>query len=360
MRTVLYEQHKKEHAKLVDFHGWEMPIHYTSIKEESLAVRKSAGLFDISHMGQIFIQGKDAERFVNYIVTNTTVNKNYNSMVYTVMCSDRGGILDDLVVYKFNEGKFLLVVNAGNIAKDHQWIRENSSQFDVKITNASAEHSMIAVQGPSSAKLLNEFFPSDVSIIRYYNFAEASFNGVPCVLSRSGYTGETGYEMIVKNEQAAGIWQALLEKGRKTGLVPCGLGARDVLRIEAGFPLYGQEISESIDPMESGLSWVVKLNKEADFIGKAKLKELKEKCGRARIGFIMELGKVARENSAIQDESGADIGRVTSGTFSFNLNRSIGMALVEKKNVAIKKIKINIQGKFYSAGVKELPSLKKN
>ncbi|MDD5067773.1 MAG: glycine cleavage system aminomethyltransferase GcvT, partial [bacterium] len=358
-RTSLYEMHKKAGAKLVDFHHWEMPIHYSSIKDEVLAVRNSAGIFDISHMGQVFIHGEDAEKFINYIITNTTFNKMYNSMVYTVMCNDKGGVIDDLVVYKFNENKFLCVVNAGNVDKDFRWMKENSSQFNVKLTNNSGDYSMLAVQGPNSIRLLNEFFPSDVNIIKYYNFVEANFGRHACILSRSGYTGETGYEIIVKNESARDIWQSLLDRQEDYGLVPCGLGARDVLRIEAGFPLYGQEISDSINPFESSLNWVVKLNKEADFIGRQRLKEIKDRNDKARIGFVMELNKVARENSEISGEEGGKIGYVTSGTFSFNLGKSIGMGLVQKKNVAIKKIKININDKFYWASIKELPFVKK-
>lgn len=359
-KTALFEEHKKAGAKIVDFHGWEMPIYYTSIKEESLAVRNNIGIFDISHMGQIFIQGNESEKFVNYLISNSTLGKMYNSMVYTALCNDSGYILDDLVVYKFNENKFLMVVNASNIEKDYDWIKGRSLFFDVKVHNASDEYSMVAIQGPSSIKLLNEFFPSDVKIIKYYNFVESKFNEFPVILSRSGYTGEIGYEIIIKNEHAIILWNSLLEKKSEYQITLCGLGARDVLRVEAGFPLYGQELSERINPFETGLNWVVKFNKEVDFIGKERLKQHKDKNEKDRIGFIMELNKVARENSEICNENDEKIGFVTSGTFSFHLNQSIGMGLIEKKNVAIKKIKINIGDKFYMAEIKALPFIKKN
>lgn len=357
-RTILYEKQLKENAKFVDFHGWELPIFYTSIKNETLGVRQSLGIFDVSHMGQVYIEGDDAEKFVNYLITNTTYKKENYSIVYALFCNTEGFIIDDLLVYKYNNNKFLLVINASNIDKDFNWIMKNVVGFNVIITNVSNEYSMLAIQGPKSINLLDEFFSDDLNKMKYYSFIETRFNDIACILSRTGYTGEIGFEIIVKNEVAGLIWDNLLKFKNKYNLFLCGLGSRDILRIEAGYPLYGQELSDTINPFESNLDWVVKLDHQIDFIGKRNLKDFKNNNNKSRIGFIMDLNKVARENSLIMDENENKIGIVTSGTFSFNLNKSIGMGIIEKKLVDIQKLKININGKFYTATINKLPFIK--
>ncbi len=354
-RTPLYNEHKKAGAVLINFFDWELPVYYTSIKEESMAVRRSAGLFDVSHMGEIFITGNEATEFVNYIITNSTYNKENNSIVYTLMCNNKGFAVDDLLVYKFNKNNFLLLVNASNIDKDFKWIKEQKGIFDVLIEDKSQEYSLLALQGPSGIDLLNEFFSFNVDELQYYNFTESRFNNINCLLSRTGYTGEKGFELLIRNEYVKDIWNFINGKKKQYDLKFCGLGARDLLRIEAGFPLYGHELNEHINPIEAGLRWVIKFNKEKNFIGKGNLLEYKNNNSKKRIGFVMEKTKIAREGSKIINNEDKEIGLVTSGTFSFNLNKSIGMGIIEKKYIDIQKLKITINQKFFYANIVDFP-----
>ena len=343
---------------MIEFFGWELPVYYSSIKEEAMAIRQKVGLFDVSHMGEIFVTGEDAEEFINYIITNSTFQKEDHSIVYSLMCDKKGFAVDDLLVYKFNKKHFLLVVNASNADKDHKWLLENRKDFNIDIQNRSKEYALIAVQGPRSIELINGFFPIDVAALKYYWFAESTFNDNDCLISRTGYTGEQGFELLIHRDHAVRAWNALLDKGKNHGILPCGLGARDLLRIEVGFPLYGHELNEKINPIEANLGWVIKLDKECDFIGKENLKEFKEKLSRKRIGFIMDRSKIAREDSVIMDQEEHRIGSVTSGTFSFCLKRSIGMGIIEKKYIDIGKLKINIGEKIFTAEITHLPFVK--
>jgi len=354
-RTALFEYHKNSGARLIEFHNWEMPVYYTSIKQESLAVRNNAGVFDVSHMGNIFITGNEAQKFVDYIITNSVADKKNGKVIYSPICNENGFILDDILVYKFSEKKFLLIVNASNKDKVLNWLIKNSQSFDVKIDDISEEYSLIAIQGPKSSSILNKFINLDIDSIPYYTFCETKFLRYDCIISRTGYTGEKGFEILIENRFASAIWENILNN--KNDSLPCGLGARDVLRIEAGFPLYGQELTENINPFETNLARFVKLEKD-DFIGKQALKSLKNSYKNTRIGFVMKLNRIARTDNEIYAQDNNKIGWVSSGTFSFYLNKSIGMGFIDKNFVDLKEIKIKINDKFYEAEITSLPFIK--
>ncbi len=355
-RTSLYETHKKLGAKLINFHNWEMPVYYTSIKEENLVVRNNVGIFDVSHMGNIFIKGSEAEKFIDYIITNSVSDKKENKVVYSPVCNERGFILDDILVYKFSKEKFLLIVNASNEKKDLNWFIKNSESFDIKIDDVSDKYSLIAVQGPESDFTLNKFFNFDVNSMKYYTFCETQFLNYNCIISRTGYTGEKGFEILIENKFATFVWEKILSNA--TTILPCGLGARDILRIEAGFPLYGQELTENINPFESNLARFVRLDKE-NFISKKSLEGISNNYRNIRIGFVMKLNKIAREGCEIYTpDENKKIGWVSSGTFSFYLNSSIGMGFIDKNFVDLKEIKIKINDKFYAANIQSLPFVK--
>ncbi len=350
--TILYESYKNSNAKIVDFHGWNLPVYFSSIKEETINTRKNACLFDASHMGEFIIEGTDAENFVNYIITNSTLTIPDYKIVYSPICNESGGIIDDLLVYKFNKEKFLLVVNASNMEKDWLWINNFKEKFNVSLKNVSAEYSLIALQGPRSSEILNNFVSKNRANLKYYTFTEEKFNGIEILLSRTGYTGENGFEILVKNENAVEIWETLLNTSGKYNLLPAGLGARDVLRIEAGYPLYGNDLTDTINPFEAGIGWTVKFEK--DFIGRNVLEKAKNTAALKRIGILMELNRVPREKNEILLKN-EKIGEITSGTFSFNLNKAIGMALINKKYLDIGKIDIKIHQKLYKGEVHKLP-----
>ncbi len=356
MRTSLYNIHIESNAKVIDFHGWDMPVYYTSIKEESQAVRNYAGIFDVSHMGNIFISGTESEKFIDYLITNSISDKPDNKIVYSPICNENGGIVDDILVYKISKTEFLLIVNASNKDKDLNWIVKNSKNFDVTIDDKSNEYSLIAVQGQQSGNILNIFFDFDIEGMKYYTFQKTKFQNIDVILSRTGYTGDKGFEILVENKFSNKVWNEIISTDES--IKPCGLGARDVLRIEAGFPLYGQELSDTINPFDANLDRFVKMNKK-DFIGKKPLTFLKENHKNIRIGFIMSINKIARENCEIYTEDNKEkIGWVSSGTFSFLLNKSIGMGFIDKKYFDLKNISIKIGDRFYNAKIVPLPFLK--
>ncbi len=351
--TPLYEIYKDLHPHLVNFHSWILPVYFSSIKEETIHTRKKVTLFDISHMGEIFIEGENAEKFINYLITNDIINIPEFKVVYTPICNEKGGIIDDILVYKFNKNRFLLIVNASNIEKDLKWINQIKESFaNINIKNESNNYSMIAIQGPLSDKILEIFLPASPMELKYYTFAETLFDEFNIILSRTGYTGEKGFELIFKNEFAPAIWEKLWKVRDEFSLIPAGLGARDVLRIEAGYPLYGNELSEDINPFEANIGWTVKLNKE--FIGNNSLKKLKDKIKKIRTGIIMEEKRIPREKNEIYHNE-TKIGYISSGTFSFNLNKSIGMAYIDDKYLDSKDILIKIHKKFYNGKITKLP-----
>jgi len=333
-RTQLYEVHKQT-AKLTVFAGFEMPIWYKGIIPEHLAVRNSVGIFDISHMGRVIIAGVDSEPFLNYVITNDVSRLSPNSAQYSVMCNENGGIIDDFVAYRLETEKFLIVFNASNREKDYSWLIKNAEDFRVKIEDVSDNVAMFAVQGPNAEKTLQKISTADLSKIGRFKCGHSHLADVEVFVSRTGYTGEDGFEVFIWNasltrpDNAVKLWSAILDAGKTFGIEPCGLGARDTLRLEAGMCLYGNDIDENITPLEARLSFVVKFQKD-NFIGKeALLKQKKEGVKRKRVGIKMIERGIPRPYFEVYDDKGEKIGRMTSGTFSPLLKCGIGMAYIQ-------------------------------
>ncbi|MBA2377311.1 MAG: glycine cleavage system aminomethyltransferase GcvT [Rubrobacter sp.] len=323
-RTPLYEEHKTLGAKLVDFAGYEMPVQYTGIKSEHEAVRNRAGLFDVSHMGEVFFRGPDAEEAVQRLVTRDVSRLAEGQAGYAAVCYESGGTVDDVLVYK-RPDEYMIVVNAANREKDVAHFRENVSGLDVEISDESDEWSLIAAQGPEAPGMLEAFTETNLVSMKYYRFVEGEVAGKRAIISRTGYTGEDGFELYLANEDAPEVWRALVE----AGAVPAGLGARDTLRLEAGMCLYGNELDAETSPLEAGISFAVHLTKQPEFIGQsALLRQDANGLDRKLVGFEVEGRGIARHGYTVTD--GAEIvGEVTSGTMSPTLGAAIGLALVE-------------------------------
>jgi len=333
-KTQLYDVHKKI-ANLTAFAGFEMPLWYKGIISEHLAVRNRVGIFDISHMGRVIIAGGDSERFLNYVITNDVSVLSPNGAQYSVMCNENGGIIDDFVIYRLKKEKFMMVSNATNREKDYNWLVRSARGFDVKIEEISDHVAMFAVQGPNSEKTLQKISTEDLSKIGRFKCGYAHLANVEAFLSRTGYTGEDGFEVFIWNASltnpgnAIKLWGAILEAGKPFGIEPCGLGARDTLRLEAGMCLYGNDIDEKTTPLEAALSFVVKLQKN-NFIGKEVLvKQKNEGIKRKRIGIQMIEQGIPRPRFEICTDKGEKIGQLTSGTFSPLLNYGIGIGYVQ-------------------------------
>ncbi len=328
-RTPLRDFHAAHGARLVDFAGWEMPVQYRSILEEHKAVRRAAGLFDVSHMGEVDVRGPEASRFLNHLVTNDVAKLFPGRVLYTPMCYPGGGVVDDLLVYMRGAEDFFLCINAGNIDKDLAWIREQAAKFDVTITDRSADYALLAVQGPRAAAIVQSLTGAKLGLVSYYHFSEATVAGIHCLASRTGYTGEDGFELYHAAADAPALAEALLAAGQPHGLELAGLGARDSLRLEAGYPLYGHEITQDISPLTAGLGWTVKLDKGGDFIGRdALLAEKRNGAARKVVFFRTGDRRIVRADTPVLGVDGAPVGRVLSGTLSPILNEAIGSALV--------------------------------
>ncbi|AZR72906.1 glycine cleavage system protein T [Anoxybacter fermentans] len=329
-RTPLFEIYKKYGGKIIEFGGWEMPVQYSNIIEEHHTVRNHAGLFDVSHMGEIKVDGPDAEDFVQYLVTNDVKKMKDNQVQYNLMCYPSGGVVDDLLIYKYSSNSYMLVVNAANIDKDYDWIMQNKGNFDVKIENMSDRIAQLAFQGPQAEEILQKLTDYDLSSIKFFYFTETKVGGKDVLISRTGYTGEDGFEIYLAPQDAVYMWDLILETGRDQGVKPVGLGARDTLRFEAGLPLYGHEISEEITPLEAGLGIFVKLNTD-DFIGKDVLMKQKEEgLKRKLVGFEMIDRGIPRAQFKVAKD-GEIIGFVTTGSYSPTLDKNIGLALVKSQ-----------------------------
>ena len=328
-RTPLYDFHKSHGARLVDFAGWEMPVQYKSILDEHKAVRRAAGLFDVSHMGEVDVIGPAAEAFLQKLVTNDVSKLFPGRVLYTVMCYPNGGVVDDLLVYKRGPEDFFLCINAGNVAKDVSWIKEQAAGFDVRITDRSEDYALLAIQGPRAAAILQAVTGAKLELIKYYHFSEGTVAGVHCLISRTGYTGEDGFELYHAASDAPQLAEAILAAGAPQGLELAGLGARDSLRLEAGFPLYGHEISAEVSPLTAGLGWVVKLDKAGGFNGSDALAHEKQ-VGSARkvVYFKTTDRRIPRAGTSVQALDGTIVGGVVSGTLSPLLNVGIGSALI--------------------------------
>lgn len=327
-KTPWYQNYIDSGAKIVEFGGWAMPVQFSSIKEEHNAVRYEIGLFDVSHMGEIEISGNEAFQFVQYILSNDANNLTDNKAMYTALCNEEGGIIDDLVTYKLADDRFLLIVNAANTDKDFNWISKQSENFDVKVNNTSDEYGQLAIQGPKARDLVNENVDIDVSDMKMFEFKQnVDLFGKKVILSQSGYTGEDGFEIYCKSEDTVDIWNQLL----KHNVVPCGLGARDTLRLEAGLPLHGQDLTESITPYEGGIAFAAKPLIEDNFIGKSVLKDQKENGSTKRTVGLELLDKgIARTGYEVLNLEGNQIGVVTSGTQSPSSDKSIALAIIDR------------------------------
>ncbi len=328
-RTPLRDFHVAHGARLVDFAGWEMPVQYRSILEEHKAVRRAAGLFDVSHMGEVDVRGPEAGKFLNYLVTNDVAKLYPGRVLYSPMCYPSGGVVDDLLVYMRGADDYFLCINAGNVAKDLAWIREQSSQFSVMITDRCDDYALLAVQGPRAAEIIQSLTGAKLGLVKYYHFTEGTVAGIHCLISRTGYTGEDGFELYHAAGDAVALAAAVLAAGAPRGLELAGLGARDSLRLEAGYPLYGHEITQDISPLTAGLGWTVKLDKGADFIGRDALVAEKKNGARNKVVFFKTGDRrIVRAEAPVLGADGASVGRVLSGTLSPLLNESIGSALV--------------------------------
>jgi aminomethyltransferase len=353
-KTPLYEMHKNAGGKIVDFHGWLLPIQYSSILKEHEAVRNDAGLFDVSHMGELEVSGEDALEFLQKMLVNDVAVK-YGRAVYSPMCYPDGGTVDDLIVYKQTDTKYLLVVNAANTIKDFQWLEQNITGR-VNIINRSDEFALLALQGPKAVDILRGLMGDDPAQLGKFRYIEdADVGGIKVMLSRTGYTGEDGFELYCRPEDAAALWSMLLEKGSDSGLIPAGLGARDTLRMEAGLPLYGQELSESISPVMAGLKRFIKPDK-GEFIGRDPLvAQLQGEVTSRLIGFEMIDRAVPRTGYEIHC-CGRKIGHVTSGGYFPSLKKNMGMALVEDCCTPDEgTIQVQVRGALCSAGIVKLP-----
>lgn len=327
-RTPLFAMHEKYQGKLIDFGGWELPVQYEGIVKEHNMVRTSAGIFDVSHMGEIEVRGEKALDYVQYLVTNDARQLADNQVMYTMMCYPDGGIVDDLLVYRYSDDYFFLVVNASNSDKDFEWIRKNA--FDgVEVKNLSSEYAQLAVQGPKAQEIVQKLVDIDLSEIKFFWFKEIKVAGIDCIVSRTGYTGEDGFEIYLANDDASHVWEEVIKAGGDD-ICPTGLGARDSLRFEAKLPLYGQEIDKDITPLEAKLGFFVKLNTD-DFIAKDVLvKQKEEKPTRTTVEFVMTGRGIARSHYEVQKD-GKKIGFVTSGMHAPSLGTNIGLALIDSE-----------------------------
>ncbi|TVT29476.1 glycine cleavage system aminomethyltransferase GcvT [Salinicoccus cyprini] len=324
-KTPLYDYYQEAGAKVIDFSGWALPVQFSSIKEEHTAVREAAGIFDVSHMGELLVEGSEAEAFLNYALTNNVSKLTETRAQYTMLCNEQGGVIDDLVIYRLGENKYLLVVNAGNTDKDFEWLKSISG-FDATITNISAEYGQIAVQGPKAREIVQSHVDEDISEMKMFRFKQNMIiAGCNVILSQSGYTGEDGFEIYCDAEDTEKLWKLFTD----SGVVQCGLGARDTLRLEAALPLHGQDLTEDITPVEGNMGFAVKVDKE-DFIGKTVLRDQKENGAPRKLAGFELLGRgIARTNYEVTDSEGNTVGHVTSGTQSPLTKRSIGLALID-------------------------------
>lgn len=357
-QIALAPQHIALHAKMVPFAGYNMPVSYEGVTIEHQTVRKAVGVFDVSHMGEFLITGEKALDLIQKISSNDAAKLKDGKAQYSLMPNTSGGIVDDLIIYRFHEEKYLLVVNASNIEKDWNWISQHNT-MGATMRDLSDDYALLAIQGPKAAEAMQSLTEVDLKAIPFYSFEVAPFAGVEnVIISATGYTGSGGFEIYVKNENVQKVWEKVFEAGADFGIKPIGLAARDTLRLEMGFCLYGNDIDETTSPIEAGLGWITKFNK--DFINAEALKEQKEKGPtRKLIGFELDQRGIPRQGYNIIDENGKIIGNVTSGTMSPSLDKGIGMGYVPAELAAAgNKINIEIRKKQVPATVVKMPFYK--
>lgn len=335
-RTPLFPEYEKHGAKTIDFGGWDLPVQFSSIKQEHLTTRTKAGLFDVSHMGEIVVKGPKSLEFLQKMTTNDVEKLTPNRAHYTFMCYEDGGTVDDFLIYKMSVSHYFLVVNAANAEKDYDWLIKNNhySSEDVTIENVSSDYVQVALQGPRAEEILQTMTETNVSDIKFFRFEdEVKFKGISeaAIVSRTGYTGEDGFEIYINKDSGRDLWSAILQTGEAKGLELIGLGARDTLRFEANLPLYGQELSKDITPIEAGLKFAVKVNKESDFIGKQVLKEQVENGPQRKLVNIEMIDKGIPRHGYDIYKGEEKIGFITSGTQSPTLQKNIGMGIVKSE-----------------------------
>jgi aminomethyltransferase len=358
-RTPLHDAHILLGARMVEFAGWEMPVQYSGPIQEHMAVREAAGLFDVSHMGEIEVQGSGALELLQFVTTNDVSRLQDNQAQYSTMTNDSGGVLDDLIVYRINAEYFLLVVNAANTDKDFAWIKRHSAAFDVEVHNTSSGYALLAIQGPRAERILQELTDHMLDRIPYYWSQRVMVDGVDCRVSRTGYTGEDGFEIFCAPVDARHIWNRLLVIGRNRGLIPCGLAARNTLRLEAAYRLWGNDMDETTTPLEAGLGWVVKLTK-GDFIGRSAIERQKvEGLKRKLVGFEV-LDKVPARDGYPVVIGGRQVSRVSSGSPAPYLKKNIGLVYlpIEHSEVGT-EFSIVVRGREVPARVVQMPFYKR-
>lgn len=358
-RTAFYDIHQMLGAKIVEFGGYEMPVQYSGILEEHKRVRESVGIFDVSHMGEVEVWGRDALSFLQKITINDVSKLHEGRVQYSAMCYEDGGIVDDLLVYHMGD-HYMLVINAANTAKDLEWIHSRAGG-DVKVKNRSDDISLLAVQGPKSLQTLQKLTQLNLSSIEYYHFVRHKLAGVDMIISRTGYTGELGFELYFPADVPTGerVWNAIMDAGKEFHIAPIGLGARDTLRLEMGFCLYGHDIDQTTNPLEAGLGWITKLDK-GEFIGSSAIRTVKQRgLKRKLIGFTLNDKAVPRQGYPMQFK-GTSIGTVTSGMFSPILERGLGMGYVGVDHAKVgSPIEVVIRNKEVSGSVAALPFISK-
>jgi aminomethyltransferase len=347
LKTSLYDEHVKLGAKIVPFAGWEMPVQYTSVKDEVLAVRNNVGVFDVGHMGEFFVEGKDAEPFVDQLVTNDIASAPTGKAIYSPLCRENGTVIDDLIVYKLAPHRIMICVNASNIEKDFQWMTSQLGGFDCKLSNQSSDFSLLALQGPKAFSILSTLI-KELPDIEYYSVTEQKFQSYNVLIARTGYTGEDGFEIFASHAAILEFWKKFIE----IGVVPCGLAARDVLRMEVCYPLYWHELNDELNPYDAGLAWTVKQTK-AKFIGK---ESLAAKPSRFKlVKLILDKG-IPRENYPVLNGKNEVIGVVASGTMSVVLNKGIALARIHIDKVPQDEVfSIDIRQKAYPAQLTKKP-----
>ena len=352
-KTSLFEKHIELNAKMVDFGGFNMPIQYSGISDEHINVRNNVGIFDVSHMGEFFVSGKEALQFLNHVCSNNIEKIEINKAQYNCFTNENGGIIDDLIVYRCDENEYMLVVNASNIDKDWNWLNRYINKYDCSIINESDNIGLISVQGPKSLQLINDIFNKDFTSIKKFNFKNIEYKKHKVIISNTGYTGSPGYEIYLDNNIIVEIWDLLLNHGKKYDLCPVGLGARDTLRIEMGYCLYGNEINDDITLHEANLMWITDMNK--DFVGKKSLEKSIKNSKKKLVGFKMIDRGIPRKDYHVLDSDNNLIGKVTSGTFSPSNKIGVGMALIDFKNFKSNEIFIEQRNKLIKGLIQKLP-----
>ena len=356
-KTALYDKHVEMGAKMVPFAGFLMPVQYSGVTEEHFAVRENAGLFDVSHMGQFFVEGPKALDLLQYVTTNDVRALENGKAQYSCLPNGNGGIVDDLIVYKMEDEKYFVVVNASNIDKDWNHIQKYNEKIGAQMSNVSDEMSLLAIQGPKATAILQKLTEVKLADIPYYHFTVGTVGGVNnVIISNTGYTGSGGFEIYFKNEDALKLWNLLLETGKEDGLLPCGLAARDTLRLEKGFCLYGNDIDDTTSPLEAGLGWITKLDK-GEFVDSVFIAQQKEEgITRKLVGFELTDKGVPRHDYPVVDAEGNVIGKVTSGTQSPMKKVGVGLAYVNKPHFKLgSEIFIQVRNKNIPAKVVKLP-----